>query len=118
MEAKTEYKFDASWTLEKLGAQILKMEHGTHAEVVNDEAVVFLEKEVPVSYVTGGPTGLIALKVINHAAPFIPHCAETILEASRAVAKDNWADYVDYADGYRWFRGIFFKPKEGGDDAE
>ncbi len=112
MEAQVDYKFDASWTLEKLGSLILEMEHGTQAEVINNETTVILEKEIPVSYTTGGPTGLIALKVVNHAAPFKPHCAETILKAARTIANDNWADHKDYADGHRWFRGIFFKPKE------
>jgi hypothetical protein len=107
-----DYRLDANWTLEKLGSLILEMEHGTQAEVVNDETTVILEKENPVSYARGGPTGLIALKVINHAAPFKPHCAETILQAARGIAKDSWADHIDYPKGGRWFRGIYFYPKE------
>ncbi len=112
IQANIDYRFDASWTLEKIGTHILEMEHETVAEVVNNESTVFLEKVIPVSYVTGGPTGLIALKVINYAAPYKPHCAETILKAAQLIAKDNWADHVDFPKGGQWFRGIYFKPKE------
>ncbi len=90
---------------------------GTTAEVINNEATVFLEKELPVSYVKGGPTGLIALKVINYAAPYKPHCADTILKAAQLIAKDNWAPHQEYAKGGQWIRGIYFKPKEDTEEA-
>ncbi len=112
IQANIDYRFDASWTLEKIGKHILDMEDQTVAEVVNNDAIVFLEKEVAVSYATGGPTGLIALKVINYAAPYKPHCADTILKAAERIAKDDWADHIDFPKGGRWFRGIYFYPKE------
>ena len=112
IQAQVDYVFDANKPIEEIGNSILNMISGTIAEVRNEQTTVFLEKEEPVSYVTGGPTGLIALKVINYAAPYKPHCADTILEAAQSIAKDNWADHVDYPKGGQWFRGIYFKPKE------
>ena len=112
METKHSYDFDASWNLEKLGSMIIKMESGTKAEVVNDEAIVYLGKDVRFSYATGGPTGLVALKVVNHASPNKPHCADTLLKAAEGIAKDSWADHIDYSEGERWIREIFFKLKE------
>ncbi len=112
IQADIDYRFDVNKPIEEIGKIILKMIDGTTAEVINNEATVFLEKELPVSYVKGGPTGLIALKVINYAAPYKPHCADTILKAAQGIARQNWADHVDFSKGGQWFRGIYFKPKE------
>lgn len=112
---QVDYVFDASWTPEKIGHHLISMEPGALAEVRNDEAIVFMKKDEPVSYVHGGPTGLLSFKITNHAAPFIPHCAETILDAARKVADKNWADYIDYTDRSWGIRWIYFKPN-GVDD--
>lgn len=112
MTANVDYVIDANKPINEIGKALLRMVSGTTAEIRNEEAIVFLEKEEPVSYVLGGLTGLIALKVINHAAPFKPHCADTILQAAKTIAKDDWADHKDFPKGQRWYRGIYFKPKE------
>jgi hypothetical protein len=111
-QAQVDYVIDANKPINEIGKTLLEMISGTTAEVRNEQTTVFLEKSEPVSYVTGGPTGLIALKVTNFAAPFKPHCADTILQASRTIANDNWADHVDFQKNGQWFRGIYFKPKE------
>jgi hypothetical protein len=100
----SDYTFNAEAPPEILGPRLLQLNPGREAEVRSPEGTVTLFRDET-------KTDLVSFKIINYGGPYQIPCFDYLLEACKIVARDHWADCIEYRENSWGIRWIFFYPK-------